>query len=1029
MQKIKQLSISLCASLIIFSSSYSAADDTDLYFADLADGGSVTPNVLFILDTSGSMKELDGTNEKRIDRMKSAVQQLLASDVNMNIGLMQFNGEDAGGPILYPISNLEDNRAEMSAIVDDFINRGGTPTLDAMYEAALYMRGEGVDYGRTRGDPTRTRGSRRFFRVSHPDSYSGGTVIRPAGCNDSNLGTNACIDEVITGDAVYDSPVAGICQPNHIVVLSDGLVTSKNSVDKVKALTGVSSCAESGEDNLEECSVELASWLNNTDQSDLFEQDQFITVSTIAFNLQSGSSGQGYLQSIADAGGGTAYSAGTSEQLLAVFNEIASAVADVDASFTAPAASVNTFNRLSNSDQIYFSLFKPVVTSKWDGNVKRFRLGLDNNDEGEVAIRDRNGDLAIDDDTGAISDSADSFWPETDDTGAQVADADGPTVARGGVANQLSLDNRRVYTWIGSSSSTILNSIDLTLEDQKLSETNNALTEDVLGITEAMATAADPVAYRTELLQWARGVDVLDSDNDGSTTDIRRQMGDPMHSSPKVVNYQSALGSDDIDTVMYVGTNEGYLHAVDTSNGEEKFAFVPNELLPNLDTFYSNASGLSRPYGLDGPLTVWRDDADDDGIIETGDGDSAYVFVGMRRGGSSYYALDVTNPDVPKLAWTIKGGADGTTGFENMGQSWSRLSPVTMYINGASENVLVFGGGYDTNQDAREDGEAAEQTADASGNAIYIVKAETGELLWSGLGVRADGATYFEDMDYGFNSAIRAIDINRDDYVDQLYAADAGGQIWRFDLTQLHDGSNDLVDGGIIATISDSDDSDQRRFYNEPDVSLIEDDGKQYLAVSIGSGWRANPLDEVVNDRFYVIKQFSVYTAPEVYGRSAGRTADSAIHQSDLINVTPTATPATNEYGWYLELEGDGEKVLSTALTFDNKVIFSTYLPGTTVDVCEPDIGSARAYVMDVTSGAPVFDLDNSDGGSTDSLTVGDRGVDLAGEGPGADPSLLISEDALDDPILLFGTKQLDIDISHGTVRTFWADQGDSGDF
>ena len=55
-------------------------------------------------------------------------------------------------------------------------------------------------------------------------------------------------------------------------------------------------------------------------------------------------------------------------------------------------------------------------------------------------------------------------------------------------------------------------------------------------------------------------------------------------------------------------------------------------------------------------------DLDDDLIIE--DSDSAYLSVGIRRGGNSYYALDITDPDAPKSAWTIKGDADGTEGLK-----------------------------------------------------------------------------------------------------------------------------------------------------------------------------------------------------------------------------------------------------------------------------------------------------------------------------------------------------------------------------
>ena len=827
--------------------------------------------------------------------------------------------------------------------------------------------------------------------------------------------------------------MAGSCQANHIVILSDGNVSSNSSAAKIRALTGVLDCSKSGD---EECGQELAYWLNNNDQSDSLDADQEITVHTIAFSPDGG---EEFLRSLSDSssgGGGGAYEADSAEELLAAFNNIAEAVADVDATFTAPAASVNQFNRLTNNDDLYFSLFKPEISAKWNGNIKRFRIGLDNSGSGDTAIRDLDGNVAVDEDTGLIEDSARSWWPERNDSGSRLSSADGNTVARGGAANQLKLDGidgigaRRVYTWVNDSSSEIVTPVDLTAAVQKLHESNQLLTDDVLGITGVKSNLDEQAAYKSSLLQWARGVDVLDSDADGQTTDIRRQMGDPMHSSPLTVNYGTASSSsedDDVQSILYVGTNEGYLHAFDTSNGEEQFAFVPFELLPNLNTFYADSSTLTRPYGLDGPITLWRDDLDDDLIIE--DGDSAYLFVGMRRGGNSFYALDITNPDAPKLAWTIKGGADGTEGFETMGQSWSRLSPVVMYINGTSENVLVFGGGYDVNQDPVEDSSDRTQSADSTGNGIYIVRAETGELLWSGLGVRG-GTARFNDMDYGFNAPVRALDMNRDGYVDQLYAADAGGQLWRFDIPALHDGSDDLVSGDVIAELSDTGDSNHRRFYNEPDVSLIEDGTDRYLTVSIGSGWRADPLDEIVQDRFYVIRQYSVYSAPDFYGKQTGRSSRSTpIEESDLINVTSTANPLTNEYGWYLELENVGEKVLGSSVTFGGNVIFSAYVPTEQYNVCSPEVGSGLAYALDVNSGAPAFDLNDSDGSSTGELTTEDRSIALNRGGIPAEAKILITENPLDEPVVLFGTEKLDIEITNESTRTAWADQGQSGSF
>ena len=80
------------------------ADDTEIYTGESSIEG-VNPNVLFILDTSGSMSSMDGESKDRLDRMKDALYGLLDSVDNVNIGLMRFT--DPGGPVLFPVSAID----------------------------------------------------------------------------------------------------------------------------------------------------------------------------------------------------------------------------------------------------------------------------------------------------------------------------------------------------------------------------------------------------------------------------------------------------------------------------------------------------------------------------------------------------------------------------------------------------------------------------------------------------------------------------------------------------------------------------------------------------------------------------------------------------------------------------------------------------------------------------------------------------------------------------------------------------------
>ena len=83
------------------------ADDTEVFFGAQTSQSTSFPNVLFVLDTSGSMGSTDGTGITRIDRMKNALTEILGSVTNINVGMMRYNGYNSGGPLLYPITYID----------------------------------------------------------------------------------------------------------------------------------------------------------------------------------------------------------------------------------------------------------------------------------------------------------------------------------------------------------------------------------------------------------------------------------------------------------------------------------------------------------------------------------------------------------------------------------------------------------------------------------------------------------------------------------------------------------------------------------------------------------------------------------------------------------------------------------------------------------------------------------------------------------------------------------------------------------
>ena len=895
-------------------------------------------------------------------------------------------------------------RDDLMSLMDELRTNFYTPMLGAQYEAAQYMIGGPVDYGRKRGGSYTDSG----IRISHPDSYSGGELYTPEGCESSDPYAAECEKEEIldaNGEGPqYISPMLDSCQTNHIVLLGDGAADSDGSRAKIHELTGDSSCTNTtaGETN---CGAALSGFLYDNDQASGISGKQNIRTHTIAFNLDG--SGADYFEDIAKVGGGSARSADSADELVSAFNSIIEGALAINTSFASPAVTVNQFNRLSHRDDLYFAVFKPADTPLWDGNLKRYKLGSIDN---ETAILDYYNKNAINEDTGYFDETARSLWTHLDSNGNASQSADGAVVTEGGVASRIGaggIDNRNVYTVIDRESEIGSGSVAarITLSDgnHDLHEDNSAITSAKLGIA-AIEEDTERDLYRQNLLKWIRGVDIKDRDNDQDFAEPRRYIGDPLHANPVVVNYD-VLGSDEDDTVIYLTTNEGFLHAIDSETGDELWSFTPEELLENHYLFYENESTTNHPYGLDGPLTVFRNEQKKDLVIQNNE--SVYIYSSMRRGGNNYYAFDVSNPESPVLAWVIKGGPNGTAGFEELGQSWSEAKVSRILFDGNERDVLIFGAGYDVNQDASSvrdsNGNAIsmQQTNDSIGRGLFIVDAITGELIWSvagpASGVDSTASQRFDDMTFSIPGGIRLVDVDLDGLVDQMYASDTGGQIWRFDVVSDGSSDQDLLQGGVVADISISARDGQRRFYSEPDVALIKDNGSRYMAISIGSGWRDHPVNDVVEDAFYVFRSYGVNNPPAGYGVESVTGFWRPITELDLYQVNNGSLLSNANYsnGWFLRMPDAGEKVLGTSIIFNNIVYFTSYVPDANVQACTTGIGGGYFYALSIFDGSAVRDFD-ADGSVEDYDSSGesdDIRYALKHSGIPSSPSLLIAED------------------------------------
>ena len=761
-------------------------------------------------------------------------------------------------------------------------------------------------------------------------------------CDHSKYQCESLKETVTTvANAEYASPIKNECQSNAIVLLSDGQpLNSNQSVlsgarDGVKTLIGrTEDCsAVPGQvipnvtgNTLSDgrCGIELTNFLATEDQSSGIDGTNTVSTYTVGFGVSGNVGAENYLRALAVNGGGEYYPASGESALVEAFLSI---IKDIDSSarsYAAPVYTVDPSSLLAHSKDIYLPLFENTALPRWSGNLKKFKI----NDAGKIV--DKEGDEAVDA-NGVLKATAVDYWADT----SSALTVDSNPITSGGAASQIDPSTRILLTDDGSSSLVTLEAASAT----KALLGNASMSDD----------------YQDQLIQFIKGFDA-----DGVTP--RKHIGDILHSKPTVVSYSS-------QQVVFFGTNEGYLHAIDaadatsTGGGREKFAFMPSALLKNVEGQLTNTEltgDLKRIYGVDGSMTVWINDKNKNGKVDVADGDTAYLYFGLRRGGRHMYALDITNPDSPSLLWKI---SNTDAGFAQLGETWSK--PVVARLrykpsstaDAVTDDVLVFGGGYDNRLDELSRGSRT-SLASTKGNGIYIVNAKTKALIWSYAG---------SSLQHSVPGNIRVLDMDRNGSIDRLYFGDTGGNVWRVDLNADDvDDDESLFDVKkdakirLFASLGGSG-SDYRKFFYEPDVSFFKNAGKYAMLISIGSGHRSNPLGKTIEDRFYVLSDENVLNIPE--------TAPVPLTEADLASSTTLSGGSflPSYKGWYKPLvTGNGEKVLASPIIFMNKVMFTTFAtidPTATIntdDSCSALASNqTRTYVLDLMTASATVDLDN----------------------------------------------------------------------
>ena len=1063
----------------------SNADDTDIYL-DAAAASGAEPMVMFVLDYRSNLTSTvcGGTECDELiaegylpatgpynffELLRGVLKKVLDPMGGVRVGFMlnhanSCSGSTTAGPTLSGCSNgayVLHGLHRMTAGSDDpntFQLAGEDPNKVALFDKLGAIP-----------DPLGTvshdfQGKELYFELfrylTGQGIYNGHLGYNDYG--DSDDATNLDVflpksawDTTVESGGNYLSPIESVGECARVFVInlmfqvSNQEDDSDDAIEAPKAAGGMGGIDLSGPKNTFDTVIR---YLKDADLGDgsfgsvsAFEGTQNVTSYFIVDPTKINTKTNGYAKA-----GGTGVALELSKdpnELVKTLRGIFNSILSVSTTFVAPSVPVNVFNRTQVVNEVFLALFEadddgyPV----WTGNLKKLRIG-ENAVTGESELQDADGNNAIDID-GRIKRDALTYWtnpatlpPPADD---EVAGADGRSIPRGGAGQNIpGFDGGSPGAMNGDVGARQLftedpaDAIDGLMPFDATTSTAAALWSELTAMWSPAPSAADYAsatgAEQTKalnILRYGRGLE-----DDGSTTRAWL-FGDPLHSRPQPINYGARGGgydADNPDIRLLMGSNDGFMRMVRNTtptgdqDGSESWAFIPRLAIPHLDRLRSNTAGTPvHPILVDGSPAVYTVDANADGNLIAADGDKAYAYFGLRRGGKIIYALDVSDPDAPKLLWTITKGAAGTD-FAELGQSWPTPRTGAVKIGGSVIPVLVFSGGYngdDAGDDLGDLGKDAKNRAtrlgvvpsvgidDDEGHAVFIVNAETGDLVWKAAQGATEGYVPSEKayrhplMVDSIPSSVSAIDTNGNGLLDRIYVGDTGGVVWRIDLAGFfdHDGDpgtpeiivNDVPSAWTVNRLLSvgrhvtgyTSIADDRRFFNFPDVVQSRDGLGPFDGVLIGTGDREDPNGKDVNNFFYMIKDRAI---------TSGNPSTTALVHDDLADVTDNclqddscATPPDLSKGWRLALENDGEKNLAAALTAGGAVFFSTFSPTPPAGTCTLTEGVGRLYVVSLQDATAVlnFDTTNDTGGTTyervDTLGSGGIPVEVVPLGQG----------------------------------------------
>ncbi|WP_223250284.1 pilus assembly protein [Marilutibacter maris] len=465
----------------------------------------------------------------------------------------------------------------------------------------------------------------------------------------------------------------------------------------------------------------------------------------------------------------------------------------------------------------------------------------------------------------------------------------------------------------------------------------------------ALNTVAAPAASNgAAVANYLKGDTSQEIRNGGSFRDRVGLLGDIIHSSPAYLR--------DNDTV-FVGSNDGMLHAFDASSGVERFAYIPGGIaMTDLKTLV--APDYAHKYFVDGPVVV----------STKAQTPNRNVLVGtMGRGGSGVFALDVTNPrsfGASDVEWDLASVPD-------MGQVIG--DPFIARLNNGKTGVII-GNGVNSPDDKAY---------------LIVIDIADGTVLAT---IPADGS-----VNNGLSSP-RGVDEDLDGDVDHVYAGDLLGNLWKFDLSNSNESRWESANkvGSTPVPLFVARDADGNRQPISGGVTTAVEPGTFRRWVFFGTGryiTSADPQDKSVQTMYGLIDEAAaIASRADLVKRTTAAAGVVGGRRVRTFEPSSTAMPPDKE-GWYVDFAppapgtAEGERMIGNPDVVAQVLQFSSIVPSD--DPCAPG-GRGFVNVLNPFTGASVtdyfFDADGDGVFSDDELNgnaIGSLELDVGMVGDG----------------------------------------------